>query len=485
MRKLLLATTAAIAASLGGAGIAQAQISTVPTLVPGTSPFSAAKPEPGTVIVRLGGRVYASIGFLSDSGNKTTVPATTTPAGTGSGTTAIPAGTYKQNNYYEQTLLYLYPSVDGVAANGLQYGAFVEIRSENYLAPGNTNLIANSGGGSISASDRAQYLYLRRAYGYFGLPSLGTLRFGTTDGPTSLFETGTFENFNDGGWNGSTPNGFSSNTTPVFPFVGGTGAEYATNKIVYLSPQFYGFDFGLSFEPTASSNGYDGGNSIGLNSTLTGLANGSGCGYASTGCARLDSTPVAGEVARRLNAVEFDSRYRGTFGAVAVALEAGWWGSQHERTSATNIATRYQGLNVGQFGATFSYAGLTVGGHWMYGQYNQGDNLNPVGAVPSSAAIGGASYAQGPWIIGASYYVYDGAGSSGPAPISTTIKRERSVGIAAGGNYTIAPGVSTFLSALYGSNHELGVNLLGDGEGANAHNNTHASGLFVGTNIRW
>jgi hypothetical protein len=484
MRKLLLATTAAIVVSLGGAGIAQAQVSTIPTLIPGTNPFAAAAPAPGTVIVRLGGFVRAAVGYLADSGDKITVPTSTAPAGTASGTTAIPAGTYKQNNLYEGAEIYLYPSVDGVAANGMQYGAFVEIRTENYQPPGNSNLISTTGGSSISASDRAQYLYARRFYSYLGAPSVGTFRFGTTDGPTGLFETGTFEGFNDGAWNGNVPNFFSGNTTPVFPFVGGTGAEYATNKIVYLSPQFSGFEFGFSYEPNAVSNTYNGGNSPGLNSTLTGLANGTACGYASPGCGRLSSSPLASQAGRRLNTVEFDSRYRGTFGGVGIAAEAGWWGSQHVAQAVAG-GTRFQGLDVGQFGFTASYAGFTAGGHLMYGEYNTGDNLNLVGAKPSSAWIAGAQYVTGPLVVGASYYVYDGAGASGPPPISPSVKRERSVGIAAGGTYTLAPGVSAFLSYLYGTNHELGVNILGDGEAANTHNNTKAQGLFIGTGVRW
>jgi hypothetical protein len=42
-----------------------------------------------------------------------------------------------------------------------------------------------------------------------------------------------------------------------------------------------------------------------------------------------------------------------------------------------------------------------------------------------------------------------------------------------------------FLSYLYGANHEIGVNILGDGEPATAHNNVKSQGLFLGTNIRW
>jgi hypothetical protein len=499
MRKLLLATTAAIAATLGGAGIAQAQVTTIPTLVPGTSPFSSATPAPGTVIVRLGGKVVAFAGALSDNGDKVTVPASTTATGgTASGSTAVPAGTYKQANYYIGEDFYLYPSVDGVAANGLQYGAFIEIRAENYNPAGGGGIVNTSGGSSISASDRTESLYIRRGYAYLGTPQVGTFRFGTTDGPTGLFETGTFEGFNDGGWNGNVPNAFSSNSSPsaYWPFAGGTGAEYATSKIVYLSPQFYGFNFGVSYEPNDSgANGYDGGQSLGLNGTGTGLANSGGCGYAEPGCDRLSSSPLASQAGRRQNTGEFDGRYLGTFGAVGVALEAGWMGSAHihQTSTATTalgalnaVPERYNGFDIGQFGTTVTVGGLSGGGHIMYGDYVSSFGLKPVGAVPAFSWIGGTQYTFGPAVVGASYFHVNDAGSSGPlGTASPTVGQRRVRGVAAGGTYTMAPGVAVFLSYLWGDVKENGVNLLGDGEAATTHNLVTTQGLFVGTFVRW
>ena len=52
------------------------------------------------------------------------------------------------------------------------------------------------------AAPRGQTVYLRREWGYIGTDQLGTLRLGSTDGPSSLYMTGNFENFNDGGLDG-------------------------------------------------------------------------------------------------------------------------------------------------------------------------------------------------------------------------------------------------------------------------------------------
>jgi len=498
MRKLLLATTAALVASIGGAGIAQAQITTIPTLVPGTSPFGPATPAPGTVIVRLGGKVFFFAGEASETADKVTVPAAANVIGTASGTSAVPAGTYKQQNYFFGNTIYLYPSVDGVAANGLQYGAFIELRDENYTPSGggggNGGITNLSGGTSSSASGRSNYVYVRRSYAYLGSPQFGTVRVGVSDGPTGLFETGTFENFNDGGWNGEVVDMLSmdNGTHTMWPFSGGTGAAYDTDKIVYLSPQFYGFDFGVSYEPNSSgANDYNGGYGLGLNSTGTGIAN-SGSGSPNPGTDRLSSTPVASEYGRRKNTVEFDSRYRGSFGPVGVALEAGFMGSQH--LGASNAGgVRYNGLEIGQFGAVATFGGLSVGGHIMYGNYNDQFVLKPVGATPAFAYIVGASYSVGPLIVGASFDQINNAGSSGPLGTAVaTVGQYRARGVAVGSTYTLAPGVSLFTSYVYGDQKENGVNLVGDsttiaGPGGNnlAHNQVRGQGLFAGTFVRW
>ncbi len=237
MRKNLLASAAALC-GLFYSGLASAQMMTVPSLSPdaramagGVNPADALVPAPGSVVVRFGGQVNWYAANITDSGDRTRA-----------GTPAFKQATYSFGDYIR-----MFPSVDGVAANGLRYGAFSELRVENFI---------NAGGGanaSVSATDRSSTLYVRRAWGYLGLANLGTLRFGTGDGAGGLFDNGTFQNFDPGAWNGDVNNLVSANAQPTFPFQGGVGAFYATDKLTYLSPQVYGLEFGLSYEPDTSN----------------------------------------------------------------------------------------------------------------------------------------------------------------------------------------------------------------------------------------
>ncbi len=159
-------------------------------------------------------------------------------------------GTNKLGNYTFAEYARLYPGFDGVAANGLKYGASLEIRQDQNSGAGGGQF------GSISQQDRARAaLYFRREWGYLGTNQLGTIRFGSIDQPTSLYMTGTFENFNDGGWNGDVNNLISSAIFPTWPFSDGSGSYYTTSKVVYLSPQLFGFDLGVSFEPSTANVG--------------------------------------------------------------------------------------------------------------------------------------------------------------------------------------------------------------------------------------
>ena len=154
----------------------------------------------------------------------------------------------------------LYPSFDAVAANGLKYGAFLEIRQDNG---------AGAGGGvgpSVSGSVQTRgNLYFRRETSYIGTDQFGFLRFGATDQPTSLMLTGNFENFDDGGWNGD-PNLITGNAQVAWPYED-VGNLYTTTKIVYMSPKFFDLvDFGVSFEPGTGA-----------------MGSGPGCNYNTTG----------------------------------------------------------------------------------------------------------------------------------------------------------------------------------------------------------
>ena len=462
MRKLLLATVAVLGASIGVASVADAQ---------------TASPAPGTVTVRLNGRFrfYAFAAYDGQTNANT--------AATGAGTAFVGAGSNKQAKYGFADYARLYPGFDGVAANGLKYGASLEIRQDQ---------VAGAGGGtqgSISAQNRARSgLYFRREWGYIGTDQLGTIRFGSIDQPTSLYMTGNFENFDGGGLNGDLPGLVTGNSTVSWPFSDG-GSYYTTEKIVYLSPQLYGLDFGVSYEPSTANV-----NSGSSNCTAN---------FASAGCDRLSSTTINGETARRRNSVDALIRYRGTFGGFGIAATAAYLGGGHVSDNQFGVAfnnnplnglpTRrnYDGLNAGDFGLQLSYAGFSVGGKYLFGRWNGSvAGLVPKGLDDGEAWLVGASYTIGPVVMGAHYLNNKSAGDLNNA----FYKRQRlEQGVAVGATYSVAPGLSLFASYLYQDRKQNGFDFI-TGTGVTAAtgtvgtktNNRITSNLFaVGTSFTW
>jgi hypothetical protein len=476
MRKNLL-SSAAILCGLFYSGFATAQSVTSPTLLPdaramagGVNPSAANVPAPGSVVVRFGGQIDWYAATLSSSGDRTG-PISTTKA--------------KESSYTFGDYVRLFPSVDGVAANGLRYGAFTELRVENNIGTG------GGGNGSVSGIDRSNTLYVRRAWGYLGLPQIGTIRFGTGDGASGLFDTGTFQNFDAGGWDGDISNLIDSNLQPIFPFIGGEGAFYATNKLTYLSPSVYGLEFGLSYEPN-TSNVTDYGTS-GNAGTLGTAAGVSGTTSGTTGVASLaaDSSSIAGDLKRRRNVINPEFRYRQVFGPVGVALEGGYMksGTVSYDGIPTSTIQKYKGWDFSDWGAVLTFGGLSVGGHVMAGAFNGSGALAPQGTRNSFAYLGGFSYTTGPLIVGASFFQFNSPGNSGSTLALRNVGQERDRGVAAGGTYTVTPGVNLFLSYLYGDKKESGYDLI-DGAVSTAAsgsygNATRAQAFGTGVQIKW
>ena len=338
MRKLLLATVAVLGGSLGLAYEAKAQYVVGP--MAGAALPTTAAPTPGTVTVRLNGRFrfYAYMANDSDVNNNASGTSTGTVNAAGVGTAT---GANKLANYGFAEFARLYPGFDGIAANGLKYGANLEIRQDQNSGAG--------GGayGSISQTSRTRAgLYFRRAWGYLGTNELGTIRVGSIDSASSLYMTGNFENFNDGGWNGDAPGFIAGNAQLTWPFAD-VGNLYTTNKIVYLSPQIFGFDAGVSFEPSTAA--LNGGNNCGTGSplgtnfvnpagTFTAAAGANGQGVSGAGCDRLSSSPSNAESGRRRNTFDGLLRYRGAFGPVGIAATAGYIGGGHVLDNQTGVA---------------------------------------------------------------------------------------------------------------------------------------------------
>lgn len=472
MRKLLLATVAMLGGTLGLSAVADAQ---------------TASPAPGTITVRLNGRVrfYGAIVNDRDADNNTNGTTTTSTVAGGVTTVTTPAltGSQKQSNYTFGTYARLYPGFDGVAANGLKYGASLEIRQD---------INAGAGGGAFgsvsSNSPRRGELYFRRQWGYIGTDQLGTIRFGTTDGPSSLFATGTFENFDAGGLNGDIPGFLTGNTGITWPFAT-QGATYATHKVVYLSPQLYGLDFGVAYEPNTGGNGLANGcggvgNDAFFGNGVT-FANGgttvlNANASSGPGCDRLSSTSTAAEFTRRRNLVDVALRYRGTFGGFGIAATAGYIGSGVVRDNSRptpNDNTRFEGLSIGDFGLAVTYAGASIGGHYQFGRYNGAYVPVTRDVEDAQAWMVGASYTIGPFVAGAHYLDYQSAGTIAQARLG---RERREHGFAAGATYSLAPGLSLFASYVYNERRQNGVNFFGPGS-----NRTTASVYALGTSFSW
>ncbi|MEJ1975422.1 MAG: porin [Acetobacteraceae bacterium] len=499
MRKLLLATAAMMGASVGMASHAFAQVQndtsgdSVVTLSDSSGQSASdstdgqAMQSPGTVTVRLNGRYRFYVGVQSYGAGRTSnfTGASAATAGTGAGAVANSnQGINKLANYGTMQYARLYPGFDGVAANGLKYGASLEIREE-----GN----AGAGGGvfgSVSGAERSTAApYFRRQFGYLGTDQLGTLRVGSSDGVSSLFLIGSFENFDGGGWDGDIPEMLPGSNVLNWAFTD-AGGGYTTEKIVYLSPQFYGFDFGVDWEPT-TENGGQGSGACGGYEFASGNIISAGSGVASPGCNELSASSTSDQKRRR-NEVEAAIRYRGTFGPVGLATSLALNHSAHvlyDGVPSTTHVQTFQDLNYGQFGLTATYAGLMVGGVIKMGDFDGApDNLSPSGAKMSTAWVAGASYTIGPVIMGASWFDY--IHPNGVAP-SLTVGSLREQGAAAGATYSLAPGVSLIASYLWGQQKQNGVNLQQNvvnsagGFSATQNNKVHEQVFAVGTSFAW
>ena len=104
-----------------------------------------------------------------------------------------------------------------------------------------------------------------------------------------------------------------------------------------------------------------------------------------------------------------------------------------------------------------TFGGLQVGGKYQFGNFNGQWSLLPKGLQQGKAWLVGASYSVGPIIFGASYYNYLSAGDLGNAYFG---RQRVEQGFAAGGTYSLAPGVSLFLSYLYGQRKQNGFNFV-------------------------
>ena len=242
-------------------------------------------------MVRINGRVEADVAAVFTSADR--------------GRTATGASSgYKVNPVAVASYARLYPAFDGMAANGLRYGASFELRENMPGAGGSTTV--GTAASSPSTNSSGQTIFLRRSFTYLASDKIGIVRFGQGDGVIGLFDNCIFTtqcwDAGIGNFNGGSVQSVSPLAATAIPFVwlAGAGAEYDNNKLVYLSPQYFGFDLGLQYAPN-----------MGDSFQNSGL--GVGCTQAGPTCISVSS---GNDATRWLNQVGAGLRYQQVFGPV-------------------------------------------------------------------------------------------------------------------------------------------------------------------------
>jgi predicted porin len=173
-------------------------------------------------------------------------------------------------------------------------------------------------------------------------------------------------------------------------------------------------------------------------------------------------------------------RYQSHIGGVGVNAFGIYANSGHVNVSPGVAGSQFDGLSYGDMGLTFDYAGFTVGGHATTGRFNGVNALAPKGGVGGNAWLVGAQYANGPLVFGASWFDYSSQGS----PLTVGIAQRREQGLALGGTYTLAPGLSLIASYLYGTRHQGDFDFV-TGKVAKTNNDTRAQAFILATVVKW
>ena len=431
------------------------------------APNVNAVPAPGTIVIRLNGRVEADIAGTFSSLN----------TGTNGASKAYPLGSpngYKLNPVGIGSYARLYPAFDGLAANGLRYGAVAEIR-ENFYAgtTGTTNGGPFGAATGPSANASSQTLWVRAAFTYLASDQAGIIRLGQGAGVLSLFDNCIFTsqcwdggvgNLNGGGIGAYAPSG----AQPPFVWINQAGADVANNKIVYLSPQYYGFDAGVQYAPNEGNALQNSAGASPLQTTV--------CNQAGPNCISVTS---GNDATRFYNQVGGGVRYQQLFGAVDFKVYTFAETAQRENLTtgpyftpaqiragvpgASTQNIRYDNLGFYKAGTAITAANFTFAFDYIGGAVNSQEGEKPVGAPNMNAVLPGLTYANGPVTAGVEF---GDIWSQGAAQLTGATQRHE-YEFALGGAYKLAPGVQLAAEYQYAYRHQNGWNFATNSLGFN------------------
>lgn len=358
MRKILLGTTAVAGAALLSSG-AFAQGTTAGTggLAPGGAGTQGqtltAAPAPtlagaGGLTVRLGGYFEFSGAVIQDDWDRARSRNTLNGV-----STAQARQRYDFRNDMELNVF-----IDGRAANGMTYGAVFEFQMDNVGTSGTT-------------------VNFDEMYGFIALPNLGRIYFGQEDSAASLLAVrapGAGALGGDAVWDEFIDNTGLADSSPYI--TSGINDGNDATKIGYLSPQFAGFDFGVSFAFNA--------------------------GEGEFGTEQRNRNTIENELSGAI-------RYRGTFGPVGVQVGFGAMRADGPSLSATTGVplagqNRTQDVTAYFVGAQVAAYGFNIGGEYAFGSYrgaSVGRTALNDGLDDSWHYLIGATYTMGPLVFGA------------------------------------------------------------------------------------
>jgi predicted porin len=501
MRKILLAGAAMLVTT--GSGWAQTYQSQGSQALPWTNfygantninangtaqPGGVKLPDPGTVVIHLNGRVWAEADLSWST-------LATVPAGANPGSSVG----YKSNALGIGSYLRLYPGFDGVATNGLRYGASAEIRQNIMSANSFTASTSQAGSAGSFASGSgvtsAETLFTRRAFVYLGSDQLGIIRLGQDDGVVGLFDsTGVFTT---GSWNltGGILDGDTEAVQPnqyllSWAWLSGNGIEYGQQRISYMSPSFFGFDFAVDFSPSTD-------NAFGNGTTSSPYQTGT-CAVESANCANVTG---GADASRPYNRVSAGVRYQGEFSGLAAKAFALYTHSAKESIPGGGVqagpgvggsslttsgnALKYDPQSFFQTGVAFGYQGIAVNAAFSDGRYSPSNNgLTPSGGASTVGTLIAVGYSNGPWVTGTNIAFLDWQGAAQYTHISQ--RHEFAITYMVG--YKLAPGINLAAEYLYVQKHQGGFDFYANGANSattKVGNDIHAQGLTFATILSW
>lgn len=369
MRKILLGTTAVVGLALAAPaafaqGIAPGSGGT--TLTPAPAPSIAGA---GGLTVRLGGYYEFSGASIQDDNDRATR------------LNAAHGKARQRTDFRNDMELNVF--VDGRAANGMQYGAVLEMQMDNQV---NTTVDFDE-----------MYGFMRGSWGEF--------RFGQEDSAASLMivrapAAGALGG--DAVWDEFVSNAGLNAGAPYV--TSGINDGNDATKIIYLSPQFAGFDVGFSYAPNA--------------------------GEGERVDTQRDRLSLENEFSAAL-------RYRGTIGGVGLQLGAG---AMFADPPAKTAAAEFESVSAYFFGAQLAAFGFAVGGEYSFGKYNGasvGRTAIRKGLDDSNHWLAGLTYTIGSVVLGAVY-------GQGTQDNGGTLKDREHTIWGLGVLYNLAPGLGLY-----------------------------------------